>query len=134
MPASAPAPAATRTRRKRSASAGLEREQLQRQQHDRADHRGEVEAADREQMGKAGAAHRLGVGIGNAILVAGRERGGDAAFAAPPSRARICAERRWRQPARRADRLRLRGGRDDGDVERAAGAADLLEPGGAAKS
>ena len=31
----------------------------------------------------------------------------------------------------RADRLRLGGGRDDGDVERAAGAADPLEPGGA---
>ena len=59
-----------------------QREQLQGQQHHRADHRGQVEPADREQMGEARAAHRLGVRLGDAELVAGGERGGDAALGA----------------------------------------------------
>ena len=58
-----------------------QRQQFQRQQHHRADHGGEVQPADREQMGEARTAHRVVVRIGNAILVAGGERGGDAAFA-----------------------------------------------------
>ena len=102
MPASAPAAGGDQDQAEAQRERRAQREQLQRQQHHRADHGGEVEAADREQMGEARAAHRLGVGLGNAILVAGGERGGDAALAAPPSRARICAERRCRQPAMRA--------------------------------
>ena len=132
MPASAPAPAAIRIRRKRSASAGLKREQLQRQQHHRADHRGQMKPADREQMGKARAAHRLGILLGDAVLVAGGERGGDAALAAA---AEPLADMR-REPLApagdaRARALWLGGRRDDGDIERAAAAADPLEPGGA---
>jgi hypothetical protein len=50
-----------------------ERQQPQHQQHRRADHRGDVEAADRQQMRQAGTAHRLRIVLGDGALVAGGE-------------------------------------------------------------
>ena len=82
MPASAPAAGGDQDQAEAQRQSRAQGEQFQRQQHHRADHRGQVEPADREQMGEARAAHRLGVGLGNAILVAGGERGGDAGLAA----------------------------------------------------
>ena len=132
MPASAPDAGGDQDQPEAQRQRRAEREQLQGQQHHRADHGGEVKAADREQMGEAGAAHRLGVRLGNAALVAGGERGGDRRLRrrGEPRRGYAPA-RRWRQPAIRARQALLGGRRDDGDVERAAGAADPLEPGGA---
>ena len=89
-----------------------------------------MEAADREQVGEPGPAHRLGVGFGDAVLVAGGERGGDAALR--PVAERIADMRgepgaQIGEPGRPASTRRRR---DDREVERAPAAADALEPGG----
>ncbi len=107
-----------------------EREQLQREQHHRSDHRGEVEAADREQVGEAGAAHRFGVRFGNPALVAGGQRGGDPAGAAGEPGADMVGEALAGVGEPGPPAL-LAGGRDQPDDGDPAGAADPLEPGGA---
>ncbi len=81
-------------------------------------------------MGKAGAAHRLGVRFGDAELVAGGERGGDAALGAAEPAADVGGEALAPVGDAGGEALR-RGRRDDCDVEGAAGAADPLEPGDA---
>ena len=100
-----------------------EREQLQRQEHGESDHRGDVQSADREQVGQTAAAHRVGIVLVDGILVAGRRW-------------------RWRcprVPGSRADMLReagahpsrpLRRRQPDNDrPERLADCANPLEPG-----
>src|SRR3954471_14600947 len=93
-----------------------------------------MEAADRKQMGKARAAHCVIVRLGDAILVAGGERGGNARF--PAGTAELGADmggKSLAQIGEAAGEAPLRGGCDHFDAERAAGAADLLEPGSAAE-
>ena len=52
-------------------------EQPQRQEHRGADHRRDVQPADRQQMGKTAAPHRLGVFLADRSLVAGGQSGSD---------------------------------------------------------
>src|SRR5205085_3739506 len=90
-----------------------------------------MQTADREQMGEARAAHRLGIRVRDAELVAGCERRGDAPL---PAIAERLADPRGEvlAPAGEARGKTLAFRRaGDRDVERTAGPADLLEPGGA---
>ena len=73
-----------------------QRQQLQRQQHRRPDHRGDVQAADRQQVGQARPAHRLGILLADRGLVAGGERGGDSAARCRAAASRMCRPSRSR--------------------------------------
>ena len=77
MPAAAATAAATSTRLKRSASVSLSASSRKRQEHGEGDHRGDVQAADRQQVGQAAAPHRVGIVLVDGILVAGDQRDGD---------------------------------------------------------
>ena len=92
-------PAATSTRLKRSASRSLSASSLQGEQHRPRDHRGDVQAADRQQMRQAGPAHGFGIVLVDRILVAGGERGGDAAAAFPAVGCAIWWPSRSRTPS-----------------------------------
>ena len=94
MPAAAATPAETSTRLKRSARRLAEREQLQGEEHCEGDDRGDVQAADRQQVREPAAAHRVGVVGVHRILVAGRERDGDAGRARREAATRCACEGR----------------------------------------
>jgi hypothetical protein len=120
-----------RDQHQRSAQAqrGAEGEQLEREQHDRADGGGQVKAADREEMCQARGAHRFGIGVGDRALIAGRERGGDRALPAAEPFAHMIGQA---LPCRgKAGAPVLLSGlcRHLDLAERTAGAADALEPG-----
>ena len=132
MPASAPTAAATRTRRKRSASAGLKASSFRVSSITAPTTAVRWSPLTESRWARPGAAHRLGIGLGNADT--GRRWRAPRRCRPRPRRraARGCAPQAA-GASRRSARARpcAEAGRDQGDVERAAGAADPLEPGGA---
>jgi hypothetical protein len=54
-----------------------QREELEAEQHRGGDHRGDVQSANREQMGQTARAHRIRIVLGHAVLVAGDQRDGN---------------------------------------------------------
>jgi hypothetical protein len=103
-----------------------EGEELQRQQHHRADQSGQVQPADREQVGEAGAPHGVIVRLRDAGLVAVRQGDGDRPLAAAEMGEDVLPQPLPRPRDEGAPSARS-AARHDGDVERAAGAADALE-------
>ena len=54
-----------------------QRQELEAEKHRRGNHGGDVQSADRQQMRKPAAPHRLGIRLADGILVAGHEGDGD---------------------------------------------------------
>ena len=69
-----------------------QRKQLQAEQHRRGDDCGDVQPADREQMGETAGAHRIRILFGDPVLVAGDERDCNAGFVSRQPLANVAGE------------------------------------------
>ena len=77
MPAAAATPADDQHEVEAQRQPLAQRQQLEAEEHREGDDRGDVKAADRQEVGKPAAAHRVGIVLIHRILVAGDERDGD---------------------------------------------------------
>ena len=114
MPASAPTAAADQHQVEAQRQPLAERQELQRQQHRRADDRGNVEPADRQQVGEAASPHGVGILLGHGILVASRQRSRDRPGRPGSALADVAA-----QAGRAANRARSARPAQDLDIARA---------------
>ncbi len=104
-------------------------EQLERQQHRGRDHRGDVQSADRQQVGQPATPHCLGVFLAHRILVTGHQRDRDSFGVVGHDPFDMLTE----PVASPSEAARLRRPGDDDRAQCLADRADALEPGVARK-